>query len=317
MGILWWIIKALFFSPSRKRGAWKPTREWDIRELATRLELPVDTLQTLRPQYRTFTIPKHSGASRRIDAPDDATKDIQTRILKTVVSKFRLHPAAHGFRVARGITGNAKPHVGRAIVIRLDIRDFFPSISGKRIADALVARHWSREAAECIATLCTVDGRLPQGAPTSPALSNLVCHRLDARLAGLVKVWGKPDQGEDPIWRYTRYADDLTFSASVYHPGSVRGLCACVKRILREEGFHLHASKTKIMRPHHRQIVTGLVVNERINLPRHTRRQLRAVRHRLQTGAAEPTLTREQMAGWSGMLHLVAEAQQDARDSCP
>ncbi|MFW6156680.1 MAG: reverse transcriptase family protein, partial [Armatimonadota bacterium] len=256
-----------------------------------------DGLRTFEIRYRSFDIPKRSGGRRTILAPDDRLKEVQRRILHRVLHGLRAHRCVHGFEEGRSIVTNARPHVGKAVVITLDIRDFFPSTSQRRVERYLRAIGWSRDAVREIARLATHDGGLPQGAPTSPRLSNLVNYRMDARLAGLARTIGAD---------YTRYADDLTFSLIDDSQARVQGAIRAARAIVEDEGYELHPDKLSVRRRHQRQEVTGLVVNERIHLPRETRRWLRAVEHRLRT-TGECSLTEAELDGWLALTSMVHE----------
>ena len=240
--------------------------------------------------YSRFTIPKRRGGTRQIEAPGEKLRALQRRVLHRLLNPLPAHPAATGFVPGRSIVDNARPHVGQGVVINLDLADFFPSITAERVAESWRGLGWDAEAATILSRICTQEGRLPQGAPTSPAVSNLVCRRLDARLAALAKK----REGQ-----YTRYADDLTFSFAGLginkrlrptkrrpllkrppRPPS-RALLTQIKSILEAEGFQIQMKKrVRIQRPHQRQTATGLVVNRTVNLPRRTRRLIRAMQHR-------------------------------------
>ena len=171
--------------------------------------------------YIRFEIPKKTGGTRRISAPMPRLKHAQRWILDNLLDKVALHDAAHGFRKQRSIVSNARPHVGADIVLNLDLKDFFPTLEYKRIRGAFRGLGYGEAAATIFALLTSepevdeveLDGqtfyvangarRLPQGAPTSPAITNIVCRRMDARLASAAAKLG---------FTYTRYADDLTFS---------------------------------------------------------------------------------------------------------
>ena len=283
-------------------------RGYDVNELARRLEVPTETLKSFQPTYHEFTIPKRSGGKRTITAPDDELKMLQRTILHLLLARLRRHPAAVGFERGESFVTNAARHCGKAIVIHFDVCNFFPSISAKQIYSYFRKVGWNRQAARLITNLVTWHDHLPQGAPTSPRLSNLVNYRLDVRLSKLCK-------GYDAT--YTRYADDITISldgeSCDLHP-----LIAVVLAILRDEGYQPHLGrKFSVRRQHHQQRVTGLVVNERVNLPRKTRRWLRAVEHRMQTPdqpitssdwrpAKKPTLSPAQLEGWRGVMKMVA-----------
>ena len=264
-------------------------RALDITELARRLGVDVDTLLSFEPRYAEFKIPKRGGGYRQILAPERHLKIFQRRILRRVLALLVAHRAANGFERGRSIVTNARLHVGKPVIVRLDIRDFFTSTTDKRVEDFFRRIGWDKEAARLLTKLCTYDGGLPQCAPTSPRLANLVNYKLDMRLDRLAARAGA---------MYSRYADDLTFSFDRDEPGQVRRFIRTVRRIVADEGYHVHKrKKMSVRRQHQQQCVTGLVVNERINLPRKVRRRLRAIEHRLANGRSA-TLTESQMQGW-------------------
>lgn len=270
-----------------------------LPELARRLGVSVPELQKVPIQYNVFRIPKRTGGVRLISAPCPELKGIQKRILRRLLTRLNAHPCAMGFERGRSILTNASPHAGRDIIIRMDIQEFFPSIKSARVERFFRAIGWDKESARSLTRICTNEDALPQGAPTSPRLSNLVNIRLDARLAELARKLGIG---------YTRYADDLTFSlTSTPGPDAVRpgSIVHIVKAILQDEGYNIHLhKKLRISRRHQRQVVTGLVVNDRPNLPRARRRWLRAVEHHVQTGRPA-TLTSQQLAGWQALRQMI------------
>jgi retron-type reverse transcriptase len=192
--------------------------------------------------------------------------------------------------------------VGHELLIKLDIRDFFHSTRAERVENYFRKIGWNAEAAALLTRLCTYNGLLPQGAPTSPRLSNLVNVRLDARLSGVAR-WRK--------LAYSRYADDMAFSGTVKEGGDrINDFIYLTKQIVEEEGYILHTDKKlRIARRHNCQIVTGIVVNDKANLPRQTRRWLRAVEHRVRTGKSA-TLTPQQLEGWRALQSMVATQSQ-------
>lgn len=273
-----------------------------VEELAARLGVHAEDLRAIRPTYREFTIPKRSGGARVIAAPDDELKAVQRLILRRVLTDWHVHGAATGFRRGHSIVTNALLHAGKAVVVRMDLRDFFPSTDARRVNQYFQRAGWNREASGLLERLCTHKGGLPQGAPTSPRLSNLVNYRLDARLAGLAGRFGAT---------YTRYADDLTFSFSADDAESIHAVIGMTKHIVGDEGYRLHGRrKLHIRRWHDRQLVTGLVVNAGVALPRETRRWLRAVEHRLATGKPI-TLSEAELAGWRSLCAMI-EKQRSA-----
>lgn len=219
------------------------------------------------------------------------------------------------------------PYVGADIVLKMDLRDFFSRTTLDRVRAYFVKIGWGGDAADLLVRLTTYQQGLPQGAPTSPRLSNLVNYGLDSRLFALGLTLGA---------MYTRYADDITFSFTLDgYTGRVRtqnpktlerlvqavapeneraviaSLIHTTKRIVKDDGYVLHQDKKlRICRRHERMLVTGLVVNERLNLPRHTRRKLRAVEHHLKTGRPA-TLNQAQLDGWKALQAMVVRGQSE------
>lgn len=273
-----------------------------LDELARRLGMSPPELASIQAAYRQFTIPKRSGGHRRILAPQKELKSVQRRILRRLLALLVSHPAATGFERGRSIVTNASRHLGRAVVVRMDLRDFFESTSARRVRRFFRRIGWNRPAARRLGELCTHRGALPQGAPTSPRLANLVNYRLDTRLNNLAAAFGAT---------YTRYADDLVFSFDVDKRTQTKRLINLVKLIVREEGYRMHTRrKLHIRRRHQQQRVTGLVVNDRVNLPRRTRRWLRAVEHHHATGRSS-TLTETQLSGWRAYASMIAGGRRD------
>lgn len=238
--------------------------------------------------YQRFTMPKKSGGERHISAPMPRLKRAQYWVLDNILAKMPVHEAAHGFMPGRSILTNAAPHVGRDVVVNLDLKDFFPSIGMRRVRGVFRQLGYSSQVASLLALVCTeaptdevqLDGSryfvargervLPQGAPTSPMITNLLCRRLDARLAASAAKLG---------FRYTRYADDLSFSAGPEHSRDTAKLLWRVKQIVASEGLMLHPDKQQVMRKHRQQHVTGIVVNDKLSVDRDTLRRFRAVLH--------------------------------------
>jgi RNA-directed DNA polymerase len=294
------VIKNLF-TGSTTTGGEVPSRPGvrSMEELARRLGITVEALGAVQVRYQETTIPKRSGGTRRILIPDPPLKAIQRSILKRLLRRLRAHPAAHGFERGHSIVSNAKSHKGQAIVLRMDVKNFFDSTTAKRITAYFQSIGWDAQASQELTRLCTQGNALPQGAPTSPRLSNIVNFHLDQRLEGLARKHRAT---------YTRYADDLTFSFSDDEPSRPRVVIRSTKAILANLGYQLHQRKKLSIRRHFaRQLVTGLVVNVRINLPRETRRWLRAVEHRIAAGR-QATLTAAQLEGWRA-LRLMIEKQ--------
>jgi retron-type reverse transcriptase len=272
-------------------GRAAPTRpatgKRSVAALEALLGMPGRSLRALAGEYTEFTIPKRTGGMRKIAAPKPELKKVQSVILRRILAKLRAHDAAMAFERRRSIVTHARAHAKKAVVVRIDVKDFFGSIREKRVRAFFMAIGWEKDAAALLTELCTYRGVLPQGAPTSPRLANLVSHQMDARLSGLAKKRGAV---------YTRYADDLTFSFE--SDAGDRVLVGATELILRDYDLQIHMKKKlRIRRRHQQQLVTGLVVNDGVRMPRRTRRWLRAVEHHLKTGKTA-TLSEAQMAGW-------------------
>ena len=245
--------------------------------------------------YRQRWIAKPGGRARLLEIPMPLLKKVQRRLLEGLLAQVPVHPSAHGFRAGYSAITNAAEHCGREIVIRFDLADFFPSIPIGRVFALFATLGYPRAVARLLAGLLTtrlpsdvwksrpkpaLDGsdhavwqrlharHLPQGAPTSPAIANLVAFRLDRRLAGLAAELDAT---------YTRYADDLTFSGGLELARSAKRLAHLVAVIAGEEGFTLNHRKTRVQRRGGQQMVTGLVVNARPNLPRGEFDRLKAI----------------------------------------
>ena len=246
--------------------------------------------------YVRFEIPKKSGGTRQLAAPHRDLAHCQDWIRQNILDRMPLHDAAHGFVPKRSTLTNATPHLRRRAVVNADLKDFFPSITFPRVKGVFQQLGYSPAAATVLALLCTecprssveYEGRalwvatgprgLPQGACTSPALSNLVARGLDGRIAGLARKLG---------WTYTRYADDLTFSADAEGAAKTAWLLARLRHIVAEENFTVNEKKTRVQRPNAQQSVTGIVVNQHPNVPRETVRRIRAILHGAKTGGLE------------------------------
>lgn len=248
--------------------------------------------------YTTYTIPKRDGTDRPICAPKKQLKWVQRQILKHILSKVPLHASAHGFVTGRSTVSNATPHVGHELVVKFDLKEFFPTVHYFRVIGLFASLGYpvgncmfgtsdtSEQVAPVLARLCcyTPDPKkwgtavLPQGAPTSPAISNLMCRRLDARLAGLAGA----NKGV-----YTRYADDLTFSFPKAEGLNLGRFRWWVDQVCHQEGFTINQEKFRVIRDSQRQVVTGIVVNDAVRVPRELRRELRAILHNIEKTSVE------------------------------
>lgn len=259
-------------------------------ELAVFLDMPLRKLTHIlyceNPNnlYYSFEIRKKNGGTRHINAPNDELIGLQRKIAKSLEDyeeKLRKDKniksnISHGFEKNKSIMTNAQIHRNKRIVVNLDIKDFFPSIHFGRVLGFFTKNkdyNLSYEVAVILAQLCCLNGCLPQGAPTSPILSNLICRILDIRLLKLAKKY-KVD--------YTRYADDLTFSTNnkAFLELQNEFLDEITEEINRA-GFSVNDKKTRIQFRNSKQEVTGLIVNKKINVERRYYRETRAMAHSL------------------------------------
>jgi len=283
--------------------------------------------------YHYTILTKKSGNIRLIEAPKQHLSHIQRKILSHILDLVPAHPAAHGFVKGRSIKTFAAPHVGRAVVLRMDLEDFFPSFPARRIQSFFRTLGYPQPVADILGGLCTNSvhfhswkapefhaspdvinqarrlysrPHLPQGAPTSPALANLCSYRLDCRLAGLAKSAGAT---------YTRYADDLAFSGDHHFAARADRFSTSVAAIAMDSGFAVNHHKTHIMRRGVRQHLAGLVTNQRLNVPRDEFDRLKAIltnciRHgwQSQNRAGQPDF-RSHLEGRVGFIESVHSAR--------
>jgi len=211
--------------------------------------------------YSVYRIPKGNGKIRVITAPSEELKDFQKSLMDHLET-FSVHDSAHGFVKGRSISTNAFPHVGNKFVLSMDLKDFFPSVKTSFVKELFSRLNIDERYVEYV----TYKGGLPQGSPCSPVISNLYCHNLDVSLKALA---------DDNNLNYTRYADDLTFSGSVLPKGFV----SKVKEIVKGYSLRVHPKKTKVMWRNQRQVVTGVIVNDKLNMPVEKRKKMRALKH--------------------------------------
>ena len=262
--------------------------------------------------YVEFEIPKAKGGTRRIAAPRARLRKVQRILLEQILDRVPVSESCHGFVAGRSTVTNARPHERAAIVLKLDLKDFFPTVHYRRVKGLFEQLGYSAEVAATLAGLTTHrpklpsgevvwPGMLPQGAPTSPALANLACRRLDRRLERLAARCGAV---------YTRYADDLTFSFASPPEVRIGRFLWWVDGICQQEGFTERADKRRVLRNKHQQRVTGLVVNARTAIPRADRRRFRAILHNCaRHGVASQARDRDHfeayLAGYAAYVHMV------------
>lgn len=317
-------------APAMRESPWRVPALATNKELAVWLGTSVDALTALadvrnisrsarkqrRRHYRYTWIAKQHGY-RLLEAPKPRLRQLQRYVLDGIIARIPPHAAAHGFRTGHSIATAAAAHVGREVVIRLDLRAFFTSVSGAQVAAIFRTAGYPAAVAQTLAALCThrtpsdvircrprgprigspldvaapLDPRsramgsppdvraddarlrrrhLPQGAPSSGALANLAAHRFDVRLHALAVSLGAT---------YTRYADDIAISGSRDLARNAPTIIARAGAIAIEQGFELNFRKTRVMTAGKRQLLTGLVVNDKLAVPRADVEQLRAILH--------------------------------------
>ena len=227
------------------------------------------------PDYCEFQIKKRSGGFRKINAPTERLKAVQRRLARILLVDYSPEvDCAHAFRRHRSIITNAEKHVDKSVVIRFDLRDFFGAINFGRVSGLFQKRfNLEPRRAAVLAQLCCHNGKLPQGAPTSPIITNLICESMDRRLFDLTQRHG---------CEYSRYADDMIFSFARRAPTSLPGNLFEIEsvsqtfsvkpgrdiaNIVAKAGFDFNEEKSRIYQRHQRQMVCGLVVNERVIPP--------------------------------------------------
>lgn len=249
-------------------------------ELATAMGINLGELRFLsfnrtisrHSHYKRFYIPKKTGGKRLISTPMPRLKEAQYWILENILNKIPIHDAAHGFITKKSIVSNAQPHVKADVVINIDLKDFFPSVTYPRVKGLFQSLGYSEQTATILGLICTepdcdlieLDGQqyyaqgserfLPQGAPTSPAITNIICKKLDARVKGLANKFH---------FTYTRYADDLTFSASGEAVEHTKTLLGILHKIIKAENFNIHPDKLRVLRNGARKEVTGITINDK------------------------------------------------------
>lgn len=306
-----WLTEPNRMLPVAAAADWQIPAIDSVKKLADWLHLDISELEwfadlkglgsrrcDIRLQhYHYRVLEKKSGSIRLIEAPKSRLKELQRQIQNQILRKIPSHPAVHGFVKGRSIRTFVAPHVGRHMVLRLDLQDFFPSLPAARIRALFRTAGYPEPIADLLGGLCTnaapgdlwaqltsdisgdlrremrsLYGRphLPQGAPTSPTLANLCAYRMDCRLTGLAHAVNAD---------YTRYADDLAFSGDRAFERCVERFATHAAAIVIEEGFAVHHRKTRLMRQGVRQHLAGLVTNQRINVARTDFDRLKAILH--------------------------------------
>lgn len=295
------VTRFLVDEPAMSQRRWPVPEVATVGDLAAFLDLDVRTLDALADRrglsrhapdermrhYRTRLIPKRDGSPRLLEIPKRRLRHVQRELLDRILSHVPPHDAAHGFRRGRSVVDFVRPHVGRSLLIRLDLRDFFSSIGAGRVYAVWRALGYPEEVARTLTALTThrtppsiladlPHGRrqvlrvphLPQGAPTSPALANLVAFGLDVRLSALASKLGMV---------YGRYADDLAISGAVELVPRRQAIVGLMMGVAQDEGFVVSARKSRVLRAGMQQKLGGLVINVAASWSRAERDRFEAI----------------------------------------
>lgn len=234
--------------------------------LGIKWEVLKKVINNSQKMYYNFNISKKSGGMRKISMPEEILKQIQLLIKEKILSKIKISDSANGFVENKSIITNAKEHLSKEKILNIDLKDFFPSIHRNRVY--YIFKYlcgYSNNVSFCLTNLVTYKNSLPQGAPTSPMLSNIVAYMMDIRFE---KLAGKLDI------KYTRYADDITFSGNKNRINN--NLLVNVTNIINDCGFKINDKKTRFESKGSRQEVTGLVVNnDTVNVPKNYIKKIR------------------------------------------
>lgn len=270
----------------------------NLKKLLRDLSLDQHSLEMINIHYRKHEIPKKTGGKRTLHIPSRSLKKIQKVILYKILYKEQSHPCSYAYRKGKSIVDNAKVHCDSKVIIKMDIRDFFPSVNADKVKLLFLKFGWNEEVSNKLTELCTWENGLPQGAPTSPAISNIILYKLDKKLFSMAHGFKAS---------YTRYADDLTFSLKEDNPETIRSIIKLTQLAVEKEGFRINFKKGKInvLRNHQHQKVCGITVNNsKPTLSRKERRKLRAIKHHLENGRPA-TMTKEQLKGWENYQKMV------------
>ena len=237
-----------------------------------------------KKRYKIFELPKKSGGIRQISTPQTALKIIQWKLNQVLQTVYEPKPSTHGFVTGKNIVTNAQAHAKKRYILNLDLKDFFPSINFGRVRGMFIATPYglTPEVATVLAQICCHNNQLPQGAPTSPIITNMICAKMDSQLQRLAKACKAT---------YTRYADDITFSTTLKKfPESLAKVVTeegeekiilgePLLGVIAENGFQVNENKIRLQTKGNHQEVTGLTANKFPNVDRRFIRQVRAMLH--------------------------------------
>lgn len=262
-------------------------------------ELLRNIIHSQQKYYRTFYILKKNGGRRRLKEPYPSLKEIQNWIKDYVLKKCDISRFAKAYAPGRSIYENVRFHKNHPVVIKFDVEDFFGSINRWQVTSLFKKMGYNQELSEIFANLCCLDNCLPQGAPTSPYLSNIFAREIDERLSKY-------------LWKrklyYTRYSDDITISGNILNEQIPQIMSFC-KYLLSNYGLRLNDEKTKILRQHQKQYVTGVVVNDKISIDKKIKKKIRQHMFYIKKYGLESHMTHLQIKQQNYVYHLIGKIQ--------
>ena len=245
--------------------------------------------------YKEYIIPKKDGKPRVINEPLPSLKEIQRWILENILESVPVHPCAKAYIKGLSIIDNARFHKGQKSVLKMDILNFFPSINAKYVYALFKRLGYSPGVSKLLTELITYKNGLPQGAPTSPAASNIIMFKADRRIFGYAKSKGL---------RYTRYADDITLSGDINSGESI----SFIEKVIKETGFKTNRKKTRVINQSSQQIVTGVVVNQKLQAPKNYRKKIRQELYYRKKYGLDSHLSKRNITKANYIPHLVGMA---------
>lgn len=243
----------------------------DFNHLAMLLGIQASTFASIIANtesfYYNFEIPKRSGGTRTISAPYPVLLNAQKWIYNNILYKIKVHYNAKGFIKKTSIVDNARAHLDRDFILKMDIENFFPSIKMNRVMSIFRNLGYTKKISYYLSSICCLHGVLPQGAATSPCLSNIIAKRMDARITGLATRFGL---------NYTRYADDFTLSGDILPPKIID----YIEKIVNQEGFIINKKKTRLLGKGKQKIITGISISSgELKIPREKKREVKQIVH--------------------------------------
>lgn len=247
--------------------------------------------------YHTFYILKRNGKKRQINEPYPTLKEIQYWIMNNILKERNISKYAKAYVPNAGIIDNVKFHKNQNVIIKLDIKNFFDSITFKDIYTIYRQFGYTKNVSHLLANLCTLNNRLPQGSPCSPILSNIFFKSIDERIGAYLRSLN---------YRYTRYSDDITISGDIKNE-QIHAIICFIEKILNEKDLRLNKSKTKILRKNHCQYVTGVVLNNKISAGNKYKKSLRQEIHFIKKFGLENHMQHENINKQNYIFHLMGK----------